>query len=1069
MNFKNILNSSLIALSLVTLAGCNSDVEDVNSESTNSTFEYGKVEVTSTQTYASNERWPDIKDKMLVGLRTCFIDTVYREDIVGEDFSISSDLGRYSDTSNSRGCISWTEELDFDYLQDETFYKVDGKIKGLSNFKGVNKYSLAINPWTKEVVDLDVSSVFKVNSLRGHAKKFISTNNLNVEKMNVTMLNKQFFSDETILNMEVSMNPKLSRRGLDGSNVNEALTAGSFNVKYFLIAKSVSNDSSKILSEVDHTVSVSHDGELKKKIQFRILEGVEEKSKILVGVQVTPNHAELAQYSGVLTLNKLTGKISGDLVENTFNYENVKTLQDEIPQLLDPDYFGFVMDQIVIKNGAEGGANKVSSSQRTVAAKFNINMVDSLVRESIKHQMFKVDIIDVEAGITLDSEIRNTKSGSGDINFRVTIPFKSYETRRWKEYLVRVSGVNSPYDNIVKERIVYINPWLKNDDFGIDSKDGEPVQSSVANTPQIDIKNFTYKFVGNEKDSFKMNKDLDLVFQRAINLRMRPKLKFPHDYQDSSNEQPYLMTGEYKLRFLVLAPKSPLDMDYTKALDLNDFYTLTGDEVLVDVEDGYINKNISLPVRFNDLAYLSFKNVALIEITPTDNQTDLKAGYFVGHFTDKKTDTIYPLIESGNALSTGNLKISKTLIRNLRDVKSKLQKDRSLADSYKLFKQELVKGNELVPVFDNTTFSIKNKKVKVSVYDSEQELISRNGLKLNRNEVKDFIHNPSLQSERIVKALCDLLYDKDALYEQHFTNSMSQIAMSHKLKTRGAMYNKCVKSPVQHISLNKLAHVTDIIEQPEFNGASKVDVTRSEAKFISEGSMFQNINGTRQTWFAGLGGGGKGGLEYLRHVSPLSKFAMLGAIGAGLDIGMRFESYDMDQISHLISDQDRLIHQIALNYDVDKYKIKFTAEVKKCVLVGARITQGKLPLRYTSNFRTETHKVHTYTADKRVYVCNKNTSEVTRDEDYYFMRVKSDTRTGDEFYAGNTHVNTIRGSVGFNRIRKDQIDNDKNNVFVKVESESTIKSYNHYFESKGKDIKLNNRMGYGFPGLLEYN
>jgi hypothetical protein len=1099
MTFKNTLSSTFLALSLIALVGCNSDVEDVNSKSTNTTFEFGSVEIVSSETYASDSNWPDLKDKMTVGLRACLIDTIYQEKIVGEDFDVSSDLSSNSETTNINGCVKWTEELDFNFLHDETYYKIDGTITGESNYKGQKPFSIAINPWSEKVVDLDNSSVSRVKSIHNMTEALGDEKYLEAEDVKITILNKNFLSNETQLNMAVALTPVVLRNGLKTGIVKSKLSAGEFNVKYFLIEKNMANDTRKVLSEAQATARVRRDGVLKANVDFTLKQGVGANSKIELGISLSANRAiSLGVDQGIVPISKLSGTFGGELIETHMTFSQIKSFQKERSLFQDEDEFGFVMDTIEIQNGSEGGANLSNkNSERNVDAIFNIRMVDSLIREDIKNQYFKVEVIDLETNEIVDTHSKKTLTGSGHLQFRSNIPFKSYEKRQWKDYMVRVSGLEAPFSEVKKERVVHINPWLKSTDFGIDSKLGVPPTTTAENTPEIFIQKFDYWFAGNAEDSFRLNKNLDLLYKKTVVLEMEPKLRVAHDYDGISKGYERIINGKYKVRFLILAPKDATKADYTKIVNINDYYTLTAAEAIVEAENGVINTGnlLQLPITFADQAFYALKNVALVEISPVDSSTELQAGYFVGTMVGTKKDgTVGSMQGTGKRLSTGNLNIAKSLISRIDEVNHKLAKDNMLKNSYNQLAKEYSRiehdSSFQVPVFDKQTFKVKPMQVSMKTSKTSLDFKRTHNLKASVNDIRDLIESPEEflvtasayandgysdkrafkrnyngNTQRIdtnLNMLCHILYNKFAKYTQSYLPRRDG-SRYQTVTATGLMFKKCMKNPAAYIELQSMYHVNKITKQPYDIKVETFDLTRSVAYFVSQGKMFNKMKGTRNSKFFGLGGRAGLGTELFLKQGAV---ALLGGLMPALDAGVRWESFTMDSVSDLVSDQKRLINQDGLKMDYDRFDVSFGANTNKCLLIGGKFVNGPIPNKDTT-LSPETKRPVLHTSNKRYYVCLKKQKEVNLVESWYFMKVNKVSEMADENMMDNTHVQVIRGESNFERIRKNQVETQKDVVFVKVDNKDVLKKYKKHYENKGEGKAYSDQIKLGFPGLIQ--
>ena len=104
--------------------------------------------------------------------------------------------------------------------------------------------------------------------------------------------------------------------------------------------------------------------------------------------------------------------------------------------------FGFVIDSITINKGAESGSNYSENALRSVDAIFDVKIVDSLIRQPISGQSFQIEVLNKKTKKRAFSQVVKSKPGSGLLSFRANIPFKNYEKRYWKDYLVKISGVH---------------------------------------------------------------------------------------------------------------------------------------------------------------------------------------------------------------------------------------------------------------------------------------------------------------------------------------------------------------------------------------------------------------------------------------------------------------------------------------------------------------------------------------------------------------------------------------------------------------------------------------------------
>ena len=189
------MKSLTYAILFVFLLACGeSDVKDVNRGNNNAAFDFDTVQVVAFDTRASDPRWPDLKDSAIVSLRTCMQDSKYLQPIIGESFEITSSNGTSDSRSNTNGCISWTEEFNFNYLADETFVELSGVFEGKDNFKGRRTYSVALNPWARQASDLSFSRYQRVVSLASAMELSDESQHIETRRFNIIVVEKLFSS-----------------------------------------------------------------------------------------------------------------------------------------------------------------------------------------------------------------------------------------------------------------------------------------------------------------------------------------------------------------------------------------------------------------------------------------------------------------------------------------------------------------------------------------------------------------------------------------------------------------------------------------------------------------------------------------------------------------------------------------------------------------------------------------------------------------------------------------------------------------------------------------------------------
>lgn len=1065
MKFKHM--TYLLLLSLIW--SCSSKVDDVNDESGNATFEMDQIQVVSSESIASDDQWPDIKDRYVVDLRTCFLDTVYIQSIVGEDFSVESDLSQNNRTTDAQGCINWTEKIDFNYLMDESYIKLKGQIKGEGNYKGLKSYQLAINPWTGKVIDLAHGSANNIIDLESFNKMTFVGSALEVEDFSVEVVEKQFLPDQTRIKMDIITTPQIVRRDLNGAMVKEVLSGGNFKIKYHLIQKSLRDENRMVISSTQTLDSVRQDGRLNSVVDFEINRPLDPNSIIELGVEIQAEDPKLmiGRDSGVMAIKDLDLRFSGKLIDSKMEFGALKSLEDLDDLETDQESsFGFLIEKVNIQGGAEGGSNLVSDNvDRRKNATFNVQILDSLILKGIRNYTFDVQVVEHnkrKGDVVLYDSAVTSMSGSGEMQFTVSIPFKSYDVRRYNEYTLVLKGRKAPYKDIIKTRKLYINPWKSGHEFGIDAKFGEHQKSDTENIPRIFIPNVSYQFIGNNPQKFRLNRGLDLLMEKQLQIEMYPQLQVDHDYNGGSAGYEKIVTGKYKMRLLVLAPKKTAN--YTQKIDLEEFDVLTGDEVDTVIENGRLRTTVNLPMLFYEQLYYSYRNVMLIELTPLDVDAELEKGYFVGTFSGKvRNAKVDSLTDSGVQLSTGNIDIAKTLIAKLDDVKNKLPSDTAHTNNYMNFVNKLKTATRTVPVFDDSTLSVKDKTTFTRNYHSAEDLKKQFRLTAPVEDLNQMILEPTKASAKAIQAVCHLLFDSNAEFTQYFQNTTGYgFSSTTEMKTKGYLYKKCKEDPARFIDYKQIDHVQKILKQPTSFHNTSGKLNSNTAYFTSDGENITTGEGERDSkWTQSSIGVNIGG--------ELSKFGLFGSVTASYSAGTRHDVYSYNQFSNTVSTQFRTMNSNGATFEYDRFNLEFKAQVRSCILIASKVFEEDLPEKYLyPRLWKKKPNLKRMSSNKRYYVCAKQAQNKVKEDNFYFVTLDINGTMVDSNLATNTMAFVMRGNSSFDQFRKEQLRADEALVFKGENAQKkAYLQFKEYMQKKERNVDFEETQTVGFSGMLD--
>lgn len=1053
------------------LSSCSSDVQDVNRLADSSSFELSQVELISSEVKSSDSQWPDLKDQAFLSFRTCLTDTAYLEKLVGERFQIETSSGAVTRVTNTQGCVTWSENVPFSYLEDEKFIELNGSIRALGNYRGLRPLKLAINPWRETLVDQTFGRVQAYSSALRQEEQSVE-NRISNNNATLSVLKQNFLTDQTHLELEVTTQPMLIRRNLTGSLVREAFNGGRFEVSYFLVSRNISTNRRRIINEVKMVESISNDGRLKSKVRFVVLEGIKPKDVIELGIRIKAHNAplELGMTEGLLPIKQLDGTVASELLELPENLETISlhTAQNLISDV-NSDDFGFIVDSVTIRPGSEGGENSSGNSdRRTVDAIFQVCMVDSLIKTSVTNYPFRVSLRDA-SNTQLYSGNVTSEARTGCINFRSTIPYRRFDAQKWNDYKIEVSSTREPFLDITKDRFVSINPWIRTGDFGIDKAVGTPprVTSSGATRPKIVIHNLSYNFVGHPQAGVRVNKAMDLQFSRSYMIEMQPMIQMDHRFDGEMQGQERLSSGRYRQRVLVLAPKANVNVDFTAEVNLRDYYTLTAHEQNVNVEGGFIRSRVEFPLLFTDLIAFSHKNVILVELAPLDAGTSLQTGYFVGTFVgNRPRDNVGSSLESKKTLSTRDINISQTLLARIRDLRNKLANDSVIPNNKAHFTNALQREiNKPVPVINHATHKVVQKNIGVVVFDNEQQFKNQ-GMVSSVQMIGNFITNPNSLPASIVNDICHAFYPRTEVTKQttYPQSTGFVVARPYDTSITGFEHKRCVQNFRAHFDITRAHHVASITTQPTMIQSEAGHLVRAGQSVYTTGYQAMNTAGARKSDFFQYGWNAHIGVH-------LSKIAFLSG-DFGVSGGHRSEVYTMDMDGALLNRLNNTSVTSGQRFIYDRFNVSFQARVVKCLMINPKIVQSEIPPANVTPtildaFRRRGPEMHTLTAAKIVYLCRGSAETESYNESYYFVKTGELGNLSDPDDISGKLTSIIRGQKAFERFRKEMIDSDRPLVFVKNQDPTLVERFDHHMKNHGSAIDFDKRLDFTIPGLIE--
>ncbi|MBX7232274.1 MAG: hypothetical protein K1X29_09340 [Bdellovibrionales bacterium] len=431
--------------------------------------------------------------------------------IVGDVFEILGGEGVYQRTTDSQGCLHWSESIPFEYFAKPTYVTVERKFKALKRQVGVASYRFGINPWSgltdtrPPLIDFRRTNAFHVvagnvgvEALRGQggegAQMFIPTIS--------AVLEQPFTEEETRhssdYNLHVVLEPKVLVKDMVGQRQKISLEKGSFWMTADVVKIDPSQSTSAgidlippigtpLLALSEKKLVEFSNGRVDFNVPKRLVSLIEHQSKysLVISIEPGPNApAKINKFYGIYSAKELVclsqgctfelsdqfnGWIHPDVVGQQITLLNPK-VTDEEQRLIETQRGRFNFEQVsltpataprIAPNQAE---NSISN---TVVFDLSVRVADTLQRGAgVLQRAFhiygmtpyderpvsSIDLKQLKLKKTTDTGI------NGDLTWFDSIVAKTYEKRVYKKMQIVFQDVLTK--NLYKA-CVFVAPFNK--------------------------------------------------------------------------------------------------------------------------------------------------------------------------------------------------------------------------------------------------------------------------------------------------------------------------------------------------------------------------------------------------------------------------------------------------------------------------------------------------------------------------------------------------------------------------------------------------------------------------------
>lgn len=644
---KNAILTFLLSLNILSLAACNlptpkdknQSAENTlaNTDSEAATFNVEAVPNRSTVLESTKEDTFALPTAKVFNFYACLKDVYYNKVISGHKFKI--DETKKEITSDASGCLVWSEKIEFNFLADSQYVKLDRHIRGTGLHKGVRTVSFAINPWShgetlapvmdvkneEAIPNLIKSPQAAALALKGlSADQKLRTRSLWLDEGRLFVTEQKTTSEGIDLSIEMRGTPSIQLTKMNGEISLRPLTAGSFKARMNLIHSYIESGKEihRLLARTEIIDAKMENGSLALRSPLSLV-AIPTRGQIVAGIELLPVNgpAGLTGFDGIYILGdydqikgtsflKLATQVAQEKnfkIESYINSQLSSVLSQNSNNGFSQDNYQKPKVEIAPLEFKFLRVGDETTSSREIIYNVKACVKGGIDQKNLRSQTFKITKFrqnTSEPAQTISTRTINDACVSWD----ETIKFKYFGCQHYLTGFVQIEnadlGMNEKLDIIV-------NPWDDSSSIARDMRKVDPSEKIITSCQDTDrprtriiADSFNY---GTLSYNYEVDNLLNLTVVKKIQFKMEPRLLVYSSLTHGRSEPPKLRDGIYLLRVAVVKNR-----DY----DSNNNTYITSTEKLINVTSGQINTELTL--RTQDLKSLGNRNNMLIEVFPVD-------------------------------------------------------------------------------------------------------------------------------------------------------------------------------------------------------------------------------------------------------------------------------------------------------------------------------------------------------------------------------------------------------------------------------------------------------------------
>lgn len=634
-----ILRALLSAFVTLTMAACNlpspKDKEVSETGDSAATFSVQVAADKSKALESSVKGAFALPESKVFNFQACLKDVAYDKAIPGHDFYIVEAKAKV--TSDRASCVTWSENVAFNFLGESQYIRITRTIKGLGLHKGSRKVSFAINPWShgenltpvlnpedgnnvpRLVQDAEAGQM-ALKGLSLESKNPV-TRPLWVEDGRLFVTEQKLHNNGIDLMVEMRPNPSIQMTKMNGEVFLRPLTAGRFKAQLKLIHTYQQGDKEmhRLLAESMPEEVKMDNGTLAVK-SVLTLPVIPTRGQIMVGIELAPvNGPEgLLKFDGLYLIGEYD-QIKGSsflklntLVAQKKGFKLNEFVNSSVTQISHNGKNGAVDEQVYQKPKIESQRLEIKylsvGKETTTTREINYN-ITACVRHGLDSKSNRSHEFKVTRFRQSESEAAQVTTIKTDHNSCVSwdesLTFNYFECQHYIKGFVQIAseqlGMNEKLE-------IILNPWEAQGVIGrdmryVDRKDKVALSCQESKRPNssmvIDSYNFSTQAIDYDVDA-----NLNLTLKKTIGLKMEPRILVYSNMSNGRSEYERIRDGIYLVKLAVV--------QNTLQDPSNTYVTHT--ERFVNVLGGQVNTLFTFNTA--DFKALGNRNTLLVEIYP---------------------------------------------------------------------------------------------------------------------------------------------------------------------------------------------------------------------------------------------------------------------------------------------------------------------------------------------------------------------------------------------------------------------------------------------------------------------